>query len=150
MKPFLQVGFIAIGFQLVGVAILTLATSFFANGVSTQVLTWMYLTIAVGLALTTNRYVFLMTAFVGRASRVLNPHQPSHASTSLTVQLILSTVTFATLALQSPPHFLNGLSNTLGFLNAASIVWSGGMSAAAAGFGATAYAAYRALTESRV
>jgi hypothetical protein len=151
MKPFLQVGIIAFGLQLVGVAILTLVTfSFFANGASTQVLTWMYLTIAAGLALTTNRYVRLMTGFVRRVSRFLNRTQPIHVSTSLTVQLVLSALLFAMLALQPPPHFMNDVGNNLGFIHAASIMWSGSMSAAAAGFGATAHAAYRALDESRV
>lgn len=149
MKPFLQVGIVAAVLQLLAVAILAMVTiSFVEPEPSAQMLAWMYLTIATGLALTTNRYAHLMTDFVRRASRLLDPTQPTHASTSLTVQLALSAVLFAALALQSPPHFLNDIGSSQYAANAASIIWFGGMSAAVAGFGATAHAAYRAVNES--
>lgn len=67
-------------------------------------LTWIYLLTAIGIALTSNRFVNFTAAHVRRASRLMQASAPDHATKSLLVQLWLAATEFAILTLRPPPH----------------------------------------------
>ena len=103
-----------------------------------------YLVIALGVALTSDRFVDFTAAHIRLASRLMRPTEPDHATKSLLTQLTLASIGFAVLALRPPPApLLDAVSG--GCVWAASVTWSGVMSIAVAGFGANAQAAKRAL-----
>jgi hypothetical protein len=108
-------------------------------------LTWIYLLTALGVALTSNRFVDFTTARIRGASRLMRPTEPDHATKTLLVQLWLAAIGFAVLALRSPPDSFVEAGRYYGFTCAASIAWPGIMSIGAASFGASAQAAKKAL-----
>lgn len=108
-------------------------------------LTWIYLLTALGVALTSNRFVDFTTARIRGASRLMRPPEPDHATKTLLVQLWLAAIGFAILALRSPPDSFIEAGRYLGCTGAALIVWPGMMSIGAAGFGANAQAVRNAL-----
>ena len=69
-------------------------------------LTWIYLLTALGVALTSDRFVDFTAARIRRASRLMRPPEPDHATKTLLVQLWLAAIGFAVLALRSPPDSL--------------------------------------------
>lgn len=108
-------------------------------------LTWVYLLIALGVALTRGRFVDFTAARVRRASRLMRPTEPVHATKTLLVQLWLAVIGFVILALRSPPYPLIEAGRYFGCIGAASIAWSGMMSIGVASFGANVHAARKAL-----
>ena len=108
-------------------------------------LRWIYLLIALGVALTGDRFIDFTAARIRLASRLMRPIEPDHATKSLLTQLTLASVGMAVLALRPPPDLLIATARYLGSAWIASAAWSGMMSAAVAGFGANAQAARRAL-----
>jgi hypothetical protein len=66
-------------------------------------LTWIYLLTAVGIALTSGRFVDFTAAHIRRASRLMRPIEPDHVTKALLVQLRLTAVGFAILVLRPPP-----------------------------------------------
>ena len=108
-------------------------------------LRWIYLLIALGVALTSDRFVNFTAARIRLASRLMHPTETDHATKSLLTQLTLASIGLAVLALRPPPNLLIAAAGYLGCGWVASVAWSGMMSVAAAGFGANAQAARRAL-----
>lgn len=108
-------------------------------------LRWIYLLIALGLAMTGNRFIDFTATRIRLASRLLRPIEPDHATKSLLTQLTLASIGTAVLALRPPPDLLIATARYLGSSWVALAAWSGMMSVAAAGFGASAQAARRAL-----
>jgi hypothetical protein len=104
-----------------------------------------YLLIALGVALTSDRFVDFTAAHIRLASRLISPADPDHATNSLLTQLALSSIGFAALALRPPPEPSIAAARSLGFEWLASPAWSGIVSMAAASSGANAQAARRAL-----
>jgi hypothetical protein len=104
-------------------------------------LRWIYLLIALGAALTSNRFVDFTAARIRHASRLMRPTDPDHATKTLLTQLTLASIGFSVLALRPPPDLLTAVGDYLGRGCVTSIAWSGAMSVAAAGFGANAHAA---------
>ena len=104
-------------------------------------LRWMYLLIALGVALTSDRFVDFTAARIRLASRLMRPTEPDDATKSLLTQLTLASIGFAVLALRPPPDLLIVAARYLGCDCVASVTWSGVMSVAAAAFGANAHAA---------
>jgi hypothetical protein len=111
-------------------------------------LRWIYLLIAVGVALTSDRFVDFTAARIRLASRLMHPAETDHATKTLLVQLMLASIGLAVLVLRPPPDLLISAAGYLGCGWDASVAWSGMMSIAAAGFGANAQAARRALRAS--
>ena len=112
-------------------------------------LRWIYLLIALGVALTSSQFVDFTVARIRLASRLMRPTVPDHATKSLLTQLTLASFGFAVLALRPPPDLLIVATRYFGSEWVAAAGWSGMMSAAAAGFGANAQAAKCALGASK-
>jgi hypothetical protein len=108
-------------------------------------LPWIYLLTAIGIVLTSGRFVDFTAAHIRRASRLMRPAEPEHATKALLVQLWLTAVGFAILVLRPPPHVWIEVGRYFGASCAASIVWSGMMSIGLACFGANAHAARKAF-----
>lgn len=108
-------------------------------------LTWIYLLTAIGIALTSGRFVDFTAAHIRRASRLMQPAEPDHATKALLVQLWLAAIGFAILTLRPPPDVWIEMGRNFGDACAASIVWSGAMSIGLACFGANAHAARKAF-----
>ena len=108
-------------------------------------LTWIYLLTAIGIALTSGRFVDFTAAHIRRASRLMRPAEPDHATKSLLVQLWLAAIGFAILTLRPPPHVWIETGRYWGLGCTASIIWPGAMSIGLACFGANAHAARKAF-----
>jgi hypothetical protein len=106
---------------------------------------WIYLLTAIGIALTSGRSVDFTAAHIRRASRLMRPIEPDHATKTLLVQLWLTAVGFAILTLRPPPDVWIEVGRNFGVACAAAIVWSGVMSIGVASFGANAHAARNAF-----
>ena len=128
-----------------GLIALTLAEICPDGEALSPLLTWIYLLTAIGIALTSNRFVNFTAAHVRRASRLMQASAPDHATKSLLVQLWLAATGFAILTLRPPPHLWIELGRCFGAGCSASIVWSGAMSVGLACFGANAHAARKAF-----
>lgn len=145
-----QAGFAAACMQLIAIVLETIGF-FFAGGDDCQseptlsFLTWCYLLTALGVALTTDRFVTTTAGRIRRASRLLDPTQPHLATENWLSQLCLASLGFGVIAFHSPPYFLAAACDFIGFTCGASIAWSGMMSIGAASFGANAQATRRAL-----
>jgi hypothetical protein len=159
-----QAGLVAACIQCVAVSLVTLgillaaqhelinlappdANANAASGLNSilPLLRWIYLLIALGVALTSDRFVDFTAAHIRLASRLISPADPDHATNSLLTQLALSSIGFSALALRPPPEPSIAAARSLGFEWLASPAWSGIMSMAAASSGANAQAARRAL-----
>jgi hypothetical protein len=108
-------------------------------------LIWVYLLTALGVALTSDRFIVLTAARIRHASRLMRPTEPDHAAKTLLVLLWLTAIGFAVMALRSPPYPLLEAARSIGCTCAASIAWSGLMSIGAASFGANTQAASRSF-----
>ena len=107
-------------------------------------LTWIYLLTAIGIAMTSGRFVDFTAAHIRRASRLMRPVEPDHATKALLVQLWLTAIGFAILTLR-PPHAWIEVGRYFECACAASIAWSGVMSIGLACFGTNAHAARKAF-----
>jgi hypothetical protein len=108
-------------------------------------LRWVYLLISVGVALTGNRVVDATAARISYASSLMRPIGRDHATKTVLVQFSIAAIAFAITTLTSPPNLLIEGGRHLGCSCIAFIGWSGAMSIGAAGFGANALAAGKAL-----
>lgn len=108
-------------------------------------LTWFYLLTAIGIALTSGRFVDFTAAHIRRASRLMRPVEPDDATKALLVQLWLTAIGFAILTLRPPPHAWIEVGRYFGGACTASIAWPGMMSIGLACFGANAHAARKAF-----
>jgi len=161
MLRFLKAGLVSAGCQLIAVVIITLTVFLISSdkimGQDTssissdpeayyisfsRLLPWAYLLTAIGLTLTVDRTVILTAKRMRDAARVVSPE---HGSRTLAVQLVISAIILALLALRTPPETLIEIGRYYGCACAALVVWPSMMSVGVAGLGASAHAAVRAL-----
>lgn len=104
-----------------------------------------YLLLAVAVALTRMHFVDCTTGQIRRASQAMHPWSPELVARILMSQLAVPALGCLILALRPPASFLVELCQRIfGNPSLAAIVWPGAFSILAAGFGANAYAAFRA------
>lgn len=103
------------------------------------------LLVALGLALSTNRFVSATALRIRQASRRMYPCRPDYASRALLVQLTIAALGSGMLALRMPPPTLDRIAEAAGWATAAPLIWSGTWSIVAAALGANAHAAAKAL-----
>lgn len=108
-------------------------------------LRWCYFLIALGVALTSHRFVDLTAARIRVASRLMHQAEPDHATKSLLTQLTLASIGFAMLGLRPAPDLWVTIAGHFGCGWLGSAAWSSLMSVGAASLGANAFAARRAL-----
>ena len=103
------------------------------------------LLVAIGLSLSTNRFVHTTAAHLRRASQRMYPGKPYHASRVLVAQLTIAAVGCWLIALRPSPAMLNDMTLATGCLDIAPVVWTGLLSIVGASLGANAHAAAEAL-----
>ncbi|MCF8467256.1 MAG: hypothetical protein K9G33_07620 [Sneathiella sp.] len=108
-------------------------------------LRWCYVLTALGVALTSHRFVDFTAARIRVASHLMRQAEPDHATKSLLTQLVLASFGFAMLGLLPAPDLWVAIARHLGSGWLGSVSWSSLMSVGAASFGANAFAARRAL-----
>jgi hypothetical protein len=108
-------------------------------------LTWAYLLIATGLALTRSQAVDLTAERIRRATYLMHLARPEYALMTLVLQLGLSAFMFAVLALRTPPEPLIQAASHFECVSAASVIWAAAMSIGVASFGASTNAVLKAL-----
>lgn len=108
-------------------------------------LRWCYVVIALGVALTSHRFVGFTAARIRLASQLMHQAEPDYATKSLLTQLTLASIGFAILGLRPAPDLWIATARYLGCGWLGSVAWSSLMSVGAASFGANAHAARRAL-----
>ena len=119
-----------------------------AEAQASDTIAWLRATdllIAVGLALSTNRFVSATALHLRQASRRMYPGRPDYASRALLVQLTIAALGSGILALRPPPLTLVEIAEAAGAAIAAPLIWSGTWSVVAAAFGANAHAAAKAM-----
>jgi hypothetical protein len=114
-------------------------------GSALPLLTWIYVLTAVGVALTSNRFVACTAEQICRASRIMHPNQPDRVAKILIGQLCFSAGGFVWLAHASPPALLIEICRYFGGSWAGSMIWSIMASIGVASFGANALAARLAV-----
>lgn len=100
------------------------------------------------LALSSGRSVDITAIRIRSASRFVRFATPQSALKTLVVQLSLSAIVLALVAVRTP-EFVIEFGRFFGCEAATAIVWAGAMSIGVACFGANAYAALKALAEFR-
>ncbi len=168
MLRLLQAGLVAAGRQLAAVMIVTLFLSRLTSygligrdalttcngieafGMSTPRLTWAYLLVATGLALSRSQSIDLTAERLRHASHLMRLARPEHTLMALVVQLGLSTILFAVFTLRTPPEPLTDVASYFGCASAASVIWAAAMSIGVACFGASTHATLRALGTCRL
>ena len=101
---------------------------------------WSDILIAVCLSMIRTRQVDLTARRMKDGFRRLSPRDPDRAASSLLVQLSLTSIGFAVLAMRPPPGFVLALGSTLGSAGYAALVWPETMSIGVAAFGANVHA----------
>ena len=102
---------------------------------------WSDILIAVCLSMIRTRQVDLTARRLKDGFRRLSPRDPDRAASSLLVQLSLTSIGFAVLAIRPPPGFVLSLGSTLGSAGYGALAWPATMSIGVAAFGANAHAA---------
>ncbi|MGB7974645.1 MAG: hypothetical protein WCF81_09925 [Roseiarcus sp.] len=110
-----------------------------------RLLLWINLFLAVGIALTRNRFIDETAGRIREAARSSYPHAPDRACKALFVQLWAASAGLAFLAFRPPPEFLIAAADAWGWGPAVMLIWPGVMSVGVAAFGANAHAARRAF-----
>lgn len=163
--PLLKAGFVAAARQSVGVVVITsLVILLASHGLNFQetptvddnpeafwrsispFLVWAYLLIGTGVALSSGRSVDITAVRIRSACHLVRFVTPQRALKTLIVQLSLSAIVFAVIALRTP-EFVIEFGQLLGCEAAAAIIWAGTMSIGVACFGANACAALKAFAE---
>jgi hypothetical protein len=104
-----------------------------------------YLLIATGLALSTGRSIFYTALYFRHVSRLIRIVSPQLELKTLAVQLGLSAIMLAVLAVRAP-EFIVEVGRQFGLAAATSTIgWAGAMSIGVACMGASAHAALKAL-----
>jgi len=99
-----------------------------------RLLRWIDLFLAVGVALTRNRFIDETAERIREAARRFYPPAPDHACKALFVQLCAASAGLAVLALRPPPGFLIAAADTWGWGPAVMLIWPGVMSVGVACF----------------
>jgi hypothetical protein len=146
-------GFVAACRQLIAVTSATLAVlllasddlnarrylSIASNAEASQLLTWTYLLIALGLAGTSNRAVKQSAERIHLAFRATR-FPPELTSKVLAFQMGLATVMLVVLMLRMAPEPIVELGRHFGYVSAVEIAWAGAISVGIAYFGACTHA----------
>ena len=106
-----------------------------------RLLRWIDLFLAVGIALTRNRFIDETAGRIREAARRFYPPTPDRACKALFVQLWAASAGLAVLAFRPAPGFLIAAADTWGWGPAVMLIWPGVMSVGVAAFGANAHAA---------
>jgi hypothetical protein len=151
MLQLLHAGIVAVGRQLTAVIVISLIL-FLATPVNetfwlsaTPFLTWGYLLMATGFALTSDQSIDLTVIRIYRGSYLMQLVAPKHALKALVAQFGVAAVLFAILGLRPPPQSIIVVVQYLGCGSAASVIWPAVMSIGVACFGASAHATVRAI-----
>ena len=102
---------------------------------------WSDILIAVCLSMIRTRQVDLTARRLKIGFRSLSPREPDHAASSLLVQLSLTSIGFAVLAMRPPPGCVLSLGSMLGSAGYGALIWPAAMSIGVAAFGANAHSA---------
>jgi hypothetical protein len=160
MRRLFRAGLVAASAQILAVAVATVAVAIAlrhglvipASGAAesevqsaARLLPWIDLFLAVGIALTRNRFVDETAGRIREAAQRFYPPAPDHACKALFVQLWATSAGLAVLALRPPPGLLIEAADTWGWGAAVMLIWPGVMSVGVAAFGANAHAAGRAF-----
>ena len=118
MQRLFRAGFVAASTQILAVAVATVAVTIAlrrglvipASGAAesapqsaVRLLSWIDLLLAIGIALTRNRFVDETARRIGEAARRFYPPAPDHACKALFVQLWVTSAGLAVLTLRPPP-----------------------------------------------
>jgi hypothetical protein len=160
MRRLFHAGFVAALAQIMAIAAATVAVTIAlrcglvipASGAAeselqsvVRLLRWVDLFLAVGIALTQNRFIDETAERIREAARGFYPHVPDRACKALFIQLSVASAGLAVLALRPPPGLLIEAADTGGWGAAVMLIWPGVMSVGVAAFGANAHAARRAF-----
>jgi hypothetical protein len=160
MLSLFRAGLVAACVQCMATGIVTLAAfSAVRNGGTTPIetdavsdldallpfLQWCYVVIALGVSLTSHRFVGLTAARIRLASQLMHQAERDHVTKSLLTQLTLTSIGFVILGLGPAPDIWVAIARHLGWGWLGPVAWSSLMSVGAASFGANAHAARRAL-----
>jgi hypothetical protein len=160
MRRLFRAGLVAASAQILAVAVATVAVMIvFRRGLmmpasgaaesqlqsAVRLLLWIDLLLAVGIALTRNRFIDETARRIREAAQRFYPRAPDHACKALFVQLWATSAGLAVLALRPPPGLLIEAADTWGWGAAVMLIWPGVMSVGVAAFGANAHAAGRAF-----
>jgi len=161
MRRLFRAGLVAASAQILAVAVATVAlTIALRRGLVTpasgaaeselqsavRLLPWIDLVLAVGIALTRNRFVDETAGRIREAAQRFYPPAPDRACKALFVELWATSAGLAglaVLALRPPPGLSMQVADTWGWGAAAMLIWPGVMSVGVAAFGANAHAARR-------
>jgi hypothetical protein len=159
MRRLFRAGLVAASAQILAVAVATVAVAIAlchglvipASGAAelelqseARLLPWIDLFLAVGIALTRNRFVDETAGRIREAAQRFYPPPPDHARKALFVQLWATSAGLAVLTLR-PPGLSIDAADTRGWAAAVMLIWPGVMSVGVAAFGANAHAADRAF-----
>ena len=160
MRRLFHAGFVAASAQILAVTAATVAVTIAlrcglvipASGAAeselqsvVRLLRWIDLLLAIGIALTRNRFIDETAGRIREAARRFYPPAPDRACKALFIQLGATSVGLAVLALRPPPGLLIEAADTWGWGAAVMLIWPGVMSVGVAAFGANAHAAGRAF-----
>src|SRR4029453_9317156 len=149
MLQLLHAGIVAVRRQLAAVIVLLLILllaapvneTFWLS--ATSFLTWGYLLMAAGFALTSEQYFEITASRIYRGSYLMQLVAPKHALKTLVAQFGVAAVLFAILGFWPPPQSIIVVAQYLGCGSAASVIWAAVMSVGAACFGASTHAVLR-------
>ena len=160
MRRLFRAGLVAASAQILAVAAATVAVTIAlrcglvipASGAAeselqsaVRLLRWIDLFLAVGMALTRNRFIDETAERIREAAGRFYPPAPDRACKALFVQMSAASGGLAVLALRPPPGFLIAAADTWGWGPVVMLIWPGVMSVGVAAFGANAHAAGRAF-----
>lgn len=109
-------------------------------------LAWAYLIVAVGCALTIDKSTHIAVDSFRRASNGLHSSRPESILIAVVAQSVICAAALALLELRGPPDLLNRAIDRVGAWPI-SIIWPSTLSVGVAFFGATAFAASRAIAD---
>ena len=160
MRRLFHAGFVAASAQILAVTAATVAVTIAlrcglvipASGAAeselqsvVRLLRWIDLLLAIGIALTRNRFIDETAGRIREAARRFYPPAPDRTCKALFVQLGATSAGLAVLAFRPPPGFLIAAAETRGWGPAVVLLWPGVMSVGVAAFGANAHAARTAF-----
>ena len=150
MLQFLHAGITAACRQIVALLVLTLILSLIAPTtegywfVAGPLITWGYLLVALGLALTTGKPIDQTAKCIRRSSSLTRNATRKAVPIALVSQFGLAAILFAVLALRTPPDGMIMIAAHFGYSSEASVIWAAILSIGVAFLGASAHAAIKA------
>lgn len=147
MSQLLHAGIIAASRQLAALIVISLIL-FLSAPVNetfwlpaTPFLTWGYLLMAAGFALTSGQSIDITASRIFRGSYLMQLVDPKHGLKALVAQSGLAAVLLAILGFRAPPYPIIVIVQYFGCGSAASVIWTVGVAC----FGASAHAVLRTI-----